>query len=313
MKPAATIRRTLPILLFTATACRQIACFDTVDLSTMQGNDSATVVLNGRRAACEPYEVVHGSPKALVANFLASTGCASEAAAFAKANAMGLKDTVGTWTDSAGDVAAVVMQAPLVIPLNILIMSGDLQSRSAPLRIAEAQSNVSAASQLFDDNQCGITFSIAALKDERRGNFTPDLLTADCALPGNVARFKAVDAAMTAVSGINVFYYEGSYGTLGQTCADGSSAVILLAKWSSDETLAHELGHALSLEHTNGMAAMPADDLMMSPTAFPASLTIGQCFRTNVETASTLNTLGIRTGATRACATATCPPLSIHK
>src|SRR5437762_1871912 len=183
MKPAATIRRTLPILLFTATACRQIACFDTVDLSTIQGNDSATVVLNGRRAACEPYEVVHGSPKALVANFLASTGCASEAAAFAKANAMGLKDTVGTWTDSAGDVAAAVMQAPLVIPLNILIMSGDLQSRSAPLRIAEAQSNVSAASQLFDDNQCGITFSIAALKDERRGNFTPDLLTADCALP----------------------------------------------------------------------------------------------------------------------------------
>jgi hypothetical protein len=284
---------------------------DTVDMSTMQGNDSATVVLNGRRADCTPYEVTHGSPQAQVDNFLASRSCPSEVAVFAKGNAMGLRDTADTWTDNAGDVASVPMRGVHVLPLNILILSGDLANRSPAGRATEAQGNVTSATQLWDDNQCGISFS-ANYKDETQTRYDPRLLeTTDCAR--DAAALKAIDPAFTASSGVNVFYYEGVVGTQGLTCADGNSAIILVSKWSGDSTLAHELGHALTLQHTNGMTDMPADDLMMSPTSYPASLTAGQCFRSNVETQSTLNTLGIRTDPTRACATANCPPLSIHK
>ena len=284
---------------------------DVVDLTAMQGTDSATLVLNGRRTECMPYEVVHGSPTALVDNFLEARGCASEVAVFSKTNAMGLVDTVDKWSDEPGDVVSVPMRNPYAVSLNILIMSGDVMSESAAVRQSEAIADVTTASQLFNDNLCGITFSVQVIQDERRGDFTPDLLTAGC--NGNVERFRAVDPERTGQRGLNVFYYDGVYGTQGQACSDGTSAVILISKWSGGETLAHELGHALALGHTNEIPDMPLDDLMMSPSSFPATLTVGQCFRTNVDTDSVLNTLPVRTEPSRLCTDSNCPPLSIQK
>jgi len=302
------------VLVLMSTACSTNE--DSVDLSTMQGNDSATVVLNGRRASCVPYEVTHGSPKASFENFLSSQQCPSEVAVFAKRNAMGLVDTVSKWTDAAGDVVAVPMRAPYSIPVNILIMSGDLVTHNVTIRMNEAASDVTTASQLFDDNQCGISFAIRESLDETHGNFGFPLLTATC--KGDVASFKAIDTTHMIVDGLNVFYYDGVYGTQGETCADGNSAIILISKWSSAETLAHELGHALSLQHTNDMADMPAMDLMLSPSPTPTpqsppvTLTAGQCFRTNVDDTSALTTLSIRPGS-RPCAGTNCPPLSTHR
>jgi hypothetical protein len=292
-------------------ACTACSSNDIVELTAMRGTDSATLVLNGRRVQCMPYEVVHGSPKVLVDNFLQARGCASEVAVFAKRNAMSLVDTGDKWSDPPGDVVSVPMRDPYVVTLNVFVMSGDLISHSAAIRQSEAIADVTTASQLFDDNQCGITFSIQVIAAETRGNFTSDLLTATC--EGNLARFKAVDAERTAQSGLNVFYFDGVYGTQGQACVDGTSALILISKWSGSETLAHELGHALSLGHTNEIHEMPLDDLMMSPSSYPATLTTGQCFRTNVDTGSVLNTLQVRNEPSRSCTDSNCPPLPIQK
>ena len=160
-------------------------------------------------------------------------------------------------------------------------------------------------------------------------SFPQALLTASCA--GNVAPFKSHAAGVLTALGqtspskvINVFYTERDPATRGETCADGNSAVIIIGKWNAaGETLAHELGHALSLCHPNdpgcynSSPALPDENLMNSPSAQAAQLTTAQCFRANVNSKSVLNQLSIRTGATRQCAgtdsTLTCPPLSMHK
>src|SRR5205814_6060794 len=141
--------------------------------------------------------------------------------------------------------------------------------------------------ELWNQNQCGVTFAAANIVDETvRGTLSSSslLATTDCQ---DIPALKAVDPTLTAASGLNVFYYEGDPGTLGKTCSDGNSAAILISKWSTDDTLAHELGHAMSLLEANNVAGMLADNLMMSPTADPAllldglKLTAGQCFRAN--------------------------------
>jgi hypothetical protein len=301
--------------LVTFTAC---AGKDEVMLSSLTGSDPPTLVLNGRRSGCIPYEVAHGAP-VFVDNLLSAGSCVSEIAVFARSNAMSLVNTVGKWTDLAGDVVAVSMRAPYVVPINIFVMSGDLLQHSVPVRQAEAVGDVSRATQLYDDDQCGITFSITVNEDvSRYRTFGAGQLTADCT--GNVASFKAIDPDRTAVSGVNVFYQEGFYGNLGHTCSDGNSALIVISKWSGNEVLAHELGHALSLVHPNdppGIPGMPPTDLMMSPASAPGRLTAGQCFRANGNASSVLNSLPIRSGPTRSCPDSwtgpDCPPLTTHR
>jgi hypothetical protein len=306
-----TLARLAPLVLLTLTGCATGK--DEVHLNSVAGSDSPTIVLSGRRTqGCVKEDVAHGSPNVAIENLLSSRNCPSEVAAFAKSNAMSLKNTVGKWSDASGDVVDITMRAPYVVPLNIFIMSGGGVSHSLTARQNEATMDVRRASQLYDDAQCGIVFSTGVPMDERRGNFLPDLLNAECR--GNVEKFKAVDAQRTALKGINVFYTDGPSGLQGQMCRDAASAVIVITQSSGNETLAHELGHALTLEHTNTAPGMPLADLMMSPSSYPGSLTIGQCFRTNVEPTSVLNSSMFRTEPTRSCANAAdCLSLTLQR
>ena len=324
MKPS----RLTPLVLLTLTGCAScqpeidLTSNDEIHLTSVAGSDSATLVLKGRRAGCFKDEMAQGWPKVLVRNLLSTGRCRSEVCAFAKNNAMTLK-TVSEWSDAPGDVVPVAMQARYVVPLNIFIMSGDVVSHSPVVRQNEARMNVLRASQFYDDNQCGIEFSIGVLKDATSGNFDWELLREGCT--ENVEKFKAVDE-QTASKGVNVFYTDGSSDTLGEMCRDGTSAVIVISKYSDNEVLAHELGHALSLEHTNSVPGMPLADLMRISPSSPDTLTIGQCYRMNVDSMSVLNTL-VRTDQTRfsesstpdweprSCARPTnnCLPLTLQK
>jgi hypothetical protein len=284
-------------------------------LSSKSGADIATMVLNGRRADCVPYEVAHGASDAWIANLLSAGDCQSEVAVFAQSNAMSLVNTVGKWTDKQGDSLNVLMRSPYVVPVNIFVMSGDMDTHNVIVRQNEATADVSRSSTMYDNEQCGIQFSTGVIEDATRMFNDPNLLTAQC--DGNVDKFRAIEGDKAAPRGVNVFYFIGQHDLLGQTCSDGTSAVILISQWSGSETLAHELGHALSLLHTNHVTGMPEDNLMMSPTSYPATLTTGQCFRANVNQISVLNSLSIRTEPTRSCpdlsTNSQCPSLTIHK
>lgn len=77
---------------------------------------------------------------------------------------------------------------------------------------------------------------------------------------------------------------------------DAYGDMILLSSTDRDTlTLAHEIGHALSLEHVN----FTSSNLMKPVTnSLDNHLTLGQCYRAHVDHTSHLNTEGIRTGPT---------------
>jgi hypothetical protein len=313
----------LVLVCVAAVFARVTIWIDVIEMSSMRGTDLATVVSTGRRGGCDPYVVSVGSPTQWVANYGSATGCPSELAVFAAANAMRLQSTAAVWTNQPFDVASVAMQDPYVVPLNVFVLSGDALNYDVNVRIARAKDDVAAAKQLWDGNQCGITYAPTYIDASHSNNITHDLLTASCGVGDYLSQFKAVDPR-TAVKGLNVFYIDGDPGVQGEHCLDGSSAVILITLWSGNDTLAHEIGHVLSLQHTNDpvtglttIAGMPNDDLMNSPSPYPAELTVGQCFRANVNDVSRLNTLPIRTEPTRSCpdnvTNISCPALTTHK
>ena len=304
---------------------------DKIHPMTLAGGNP-TMLVNGRRGgSCQPHAIYSGSPDAKVGNYMAASGCESEAAVFSQGMAMGLQDSVSIFTDGKHDVVDVPISPAHEVRLNIFVMAPDLKVGTIAARQARAGSDATSATQIWDtENTCGVTYlAVGAIYDATIVGFPQALLTASCL--GNVAPFKSHAAAVLTALGqtspskvINVFYTERDPDTRGETCADGNSAVIIISKWNgAGETLAHELGHALSLCHPNdpgcynSSPALPDENLMNSPSAQAAQLTTAQCFRANVNSKSVLNQLSIRTGATRQCAgtdsTFTCPPLSMHK
>lgn len=293
--------------------------YDTVNVSGI-GTGRAIVIANGHRADVQPcargYILSAASPSAQFENLLTAPPCEADVAAFAKGRGMGYENASQKWTDRPGDQVAIVLASRLsVIPLNIFILSGDEYAAEGtdPIasRISSANEDLNRAVQLYDDYMTGISFSVTnqIFDETQRGNFTSDLLTADCT---NVGPFLAVDRERTAIKGINVFYSDGQAGLLGKTCHDSSnfgSIVIVISQGATGDVLAHEFGHALSLDHYN-QYGVPIDNLMMSPTSFPTSLTIGQAFRMNVNALSVLNTGAYRTGTTKTCPDPAGPPAS---
>jgi len=273
---------------------------DRIQLNGVAGSMPATVVLDGRRGGCFEDEKANG-PTALFGNVLSRQTCHSEIIAFAEGTAMNIQTDVNAWTDSSGDLLPITMAPELVVPINLFIMSGDFDTHDEAKREAQARLDVARATQIYSSGECGMNFSVNLAKDETSGAFRADLLTAECT--GNVGRFNAIDPLLTSKPGIKVFYVDGPSGLEGQTCPDGQTAVIIITVSSSNETLAHELGHAFSLGHANEpKLEMTPDNLMMSPASSPAALTLGQCYRTNVNQESVVNKSAFRTGLQRTCA-----------
>jgi hypothetical protein len=116
--------------------------------------------------------------------------------------------------------------------------------------------------------------------------------------------------------------YYTAYPTTGESC-EGDRNVIFIGTIANIASLAHELGHALSLfgdtetwGHVNGVDGFTDENVMWGGGPATRDLfSLGQAFRFNVDIHSRLNVNGVRTGATRDCpaksATVDCPALGL--
>jgi hypothetical protein len=300
------LRERLTVVLIVAAFA---ACFresaDRIELLSQASLSPATVALDGRRASCAEDELRQGSNRIEVGNVLSpSADCPAEVAVFADSHAMQLLTPVA-FTDQDDDVVPVNMTTLINVPLAVWIMfQNPTQDRER-----EVETEVIRATQLFDMEQCGIEFN--SVINVQTTGFDFELLDSGCE---RLSDFKNVrfDAGR-----INVYYIRSVHDNQGQRCEDGASDVLLIGGSRKDsETLAHELGHATSLGDLKPPHEIGTDNLMLSPGSGRNSMSLGQCFRSNVNTASVLNRSQIRMGPTRNCPdtteSSTCPRLVLQ-
>lgn len=278
---------------------------DQITLANQTGSDSATVLLDGWRTACDVDDEVHrGSGR--VGNMQPGTNCTSEVAVFAAENAMQLMTPVTTWTNASTDVVTVSMTTLLNLPLTAWVLTG---------LAADPVVNASRADAVYNSMQAGISFHNVDVRDYHT---QAAITVASCEhLETLKATYAPVASRLNAYYVLTVTTDEIVNGVpvpkpvSGKWC-EGDPNIILMGSWAT-ETLAHELGHAFSLQHSDSWAT--ADNLMIKSSNPRSTLTTGQVFRVNVDNTSWLKQNSLGTALARPCpnsqsSTARCPAIT---
>jgi len=165
---------------------------------------------------------------------------------------------------------------------------------------------VESANQVFD--RCGIGFDLSLEAPKLPDASRLQLQGAGCDQAEELQKI-----AGKTRGAVNLFLLRERPHYRGAWCGNGESPykdVVLLYRSASATTLAHELGHALALEHPPFI-----DDNVMADIGDARHLTLGQCFRSHFAVGSILSA---STGsAPRRCddskdgAASRCPPLEL--
>ena len=320
-KPRAGVSLALAILVMAiGRVAVSAGADDVIRFVRVIAGERANVLLDGSRATTcvndEPHKIVFtlpGPQDITVGNMFSGT-CRSEIAVFARDHAMLLLAPRSTWTTRSGDVMAVGAKPRLQVPLVIRILKapfGDMKLRAAE--------EIAQASFLYNLNAGGVMFSPITYIDMTTRAGAPAALNNDCF---DMSSF----IALGFTSGkLNVYYINqlGTTAARGHYCVDDNTNVILIpANFAELDSLAHEIGHAFSLEHTNVIDPMTglstglaADNLMLTSVSSRSTITNGQVFRVNTNASSMLNQNHNRSGSTRVCADSdisdSCPALAL--
>lgn len=209
--------------------------------------------------------------------------CSSrEIVAFGPHQAMQWLDGTNCWTADSDQVQLRMNVGPLPIPVTLW------KAGAAPedaIVIADAQTELQRANVIFSEAGTGIV-----LEKPSSVRAVPSAEDIDC---DRFARIRVPDTLNV------IFVYDIPIpldpSARGFACDDHQT--IMRERDADGETLAHEIGHALALNHFDGDSAN-----VMASGEGRSFLTEGQSFRANVREASTLNSpLHLRTGRTEAC------------
>jgi hypothetical protein len=293
---------------------------DRITLQYSPGTPNPTVLLNGRRnngcidstrqAAVETHT---GDSTIYLGNILSNDSCYSEASIFLEDRGMRLKvidSTMPTWTDDPTDIIPIDMQQPPIqVPINLWVLWADdtatNEQQGTEITKMAAQTDLQLANTLYRDTQSGIQFFMPSGLPEVRISEAKsyDLQSATC---DDVQELIAVGYGLNQ---LNVYYVglppltEDEQATGWHCVNDDRNIIIIRAAIKLKGTLAHELGHALSLQHhaeelvgqvdENGDQVFGTDNIMwgtfsISDVDNRYKLTKGQSFRANVSDGSAL-------------------------
>jgi hypothetical protein len=259
---------------------------DRIVLQNNASADSASVLVDARRSTgCVAEESRRGGGVIGMGNVLANAGCRSEVAVFSDDDAMRLVEGVGAWTNALGDTLNVDLTPNrLMAPVDVWI------ARTGAL--ATAIGDINNANLLYNTNNSGIGFAPVF----RIVSGTPAAVATIGTGCGSAAGVLA--SAFFTPGRLNVYYVNGAF--TGVNCGL-SRNIQYVGTTANNQTLAHEFGHSMSLDHTNGDPAFPATNVMVGGGAGRTHFSDGQSFRMNAQCSSTLNVNGVRAGPLRRC------------
>jgi hypothetical protein len=229
-----------------------------------------------------------------------------ETVVFSEENAIGWVFPATNWTDAIGDVQKIKLMPLAQNPITVWILKG------TSLKV---DTDVKRARTLYSSSKCGIGMAPVAIHDATNNPASPGLINTGCASATDLRSKIGFTPGQ-----LNVYYLDRIDGPTsnlfgfwcGANTISNANTILISATLSDSEALAHELGHAFSLEHPDTVPAMPSNNLMFSSAPFGSrnNITTGQCFRSNAGDLSAVNTNGVRTCETPPCPTRTCPPLT---
>lgn len=266
------------------------ATSDFIDIANNFNDDQAVVLLDARDGSgrCVNDEVFRGNGKIFLGNVPGSGDCNSEAVVFSNNNAMLFVTPVDSWTDSVPDRLNAMLFRLNEARVTVWIAtdeSGTQERAEWEMRVADLH---------YDDNNAGIEFN-PDFRELFNNQEAVEILGRHCA---NVSRIKA--SSFYKAGRLNVYYVDNgvSASWRGLMCNDEPN-IIFIDRSSDSESLAHEFGHAFSLNDSNGVSGLDTFNIMWSGGTSRSYFTEGQSFRMNVNSTSKLNLNGARTGPVR--------------
>ncbi len=223
---------------------------------------------------------------------VSDAACATQLAAFA-AGAAPVLDRTPAWT-AGSDVIPEGLPPRWEVRLHVVIEYNEAED--------EAKAEASLVSHLFDANRMGILLMIAGGTTK----VDPAIDPLAEAIRGGCSTV-AAKPELNFPSELTVIYVLeedwGFDGDFGHSCVDKNlPGIIFIRQAHVAETLAHEVGHSLSLHHagysSNELKGWPATNLMRNgiwdpepktPNPTVNSFSLGQAYRANFNDASWLN------------------------
>ncbi len=270
---------------------------DRIVLSNNASADSTSVYLDGRRAiGCVNDEERRGAGVIGLGNVLAKNNCRAETVVFSDDDAMRLVENVNVWSNLIPDTQPINLTPNrLMAPVTVWNLRPGFLSGLVPAL------DILNANVLYNSNNSGIGFT----SDIRNVSADPAAIATIGTGCANAAL--VLGSAFFVPNRLNVYYVNSAF--TGVNC-NASRNIQYVGTTSNNQTLAHEFGHSMSLDHTNGLAGFAANNVMVGGGQNRTHFSDGQSFRMNAHCSSTLNANGTRSGPVRRCNSTISGPVS---
>lgn len=256
---------------------------DHIDLHENEDDDSAVVVLDGRRGSgCVDDEIWRGNNiinSGNVLPLLPGGTCNSEVVVFSDGDAMQIVSPVQVWTPNTGDRLMIDLSPNLLAaPVSVwLVRAGAL---------ATAQADIANANLLYDSNHVGVSF--IANYQNVSGNAAAVAAIGNNCTAANLTSIQ--NSNFYTQNQLNVYYISRPANPFtGFNCTNDTN-IQFVGTTANNQTLAHEFGHSFSLApsnqggHTNvpgggALAGFGTNNLMFGGGVGRTHISEGQAFR----------------------------------
>jgi hypothetical protein len=280
-------------------------CQDTLQISGGSGNEVGAIV-DGQDSGGTVNDRGFLTVAASVGVGNLSAGPTNESVGFTNRRPPRYETTA--WT-AGTDSLPVDFQPEIQIPVTVWIVKGPFADQRDHAIDACIQT-----SAIFNAERLGVAFSQFQIIDATADPDAPNHYAFPNGDLGDVVWAPLRNEIGFTTGRLNIYWVDTVNGST-TTGWSNFGAQIAMGRNTGDELLSHEMGHAFSLAHINGLATFDQTNVMHNASNTREFLTEGQLFRGHLDSDSILNDVyNARPGEiTRDCglnaATSTCPAI----